>query len=80
MYHPLSLLGCNIQLSTIREYFEMQGMDRSLDLKETITAQELSNILDEIFLYEIKLGGRIAKEPRLASELMLNWLLNVHDR
>ena len=55
-------------------------MEHSADLKEIVSATELMRILKELFLFEIKSGGSIPIDPLLASELMLNWLLNVHDR
>ena len=58
----------------------MNEMDRSLNLKETLTASELMSLLKELFLLELKSGGNGSIDPILAAELMLNWLLNVHDR
>ena len=55
-------------------------MDTSLDIKETIPPKELAGVLNDIYLYEVKKGGVLTKDPLLAAELMLNWILNVHDR
>lgn len=54
-------------------------MDESFNIKETINAADLNALLKELFLHEVKSGEGIPFDPTLASDLMLNWLLNVHD-
>ncbi|XP_065069120.1 dystrophin-like isoform X2 [Rhopilema esculentum] len=71
--------SCSLRLSTIKEFFELNSVSESLDLKETVTAGELHEILKDLFIHEVKSGGKMNCNPLLASELMLNWLLNVHD-
>ena len=75
-----SILGCKLRLSTVKELFESNGMDESFNLKAELTASELMKLLKELFLLEVKSDQNVSVDPTLASELMLNWLLNVHDR
>ena len=72
-------IGCNLKLSTLKEFFELNDMEQSLNAKESIATSDLMKILKELFLFEIKSGGNIPVSPILASDLMLNWLANVHD-
>ena len=58
----------------------MNEMNQSVNLKEILSASELMSLLKELFLLELKSGGHSSFDPILAAELMLNWLLNVHDR
>ena len=55
-------------------------MDESFNLKEALTASELMKLLEDLFLLELNSDGSVSIDPTLASELLLNWLLNVHDR
>jgi len=71
--------GYRLRLSTIKEFFEVNEMNQSVNLKEILSASELMSLLKELFLLELKSGGHSSFDPILAAELMLNWLLNVHD-
>eukprot|EP00794_Sanderia_malayensis_P008245 gene8245-9128_t len=75
-----AICSCSLEISTLIEFFEMQNLDKSSSPKETITPKRLEQTLRQLCLHQAKKSSNFTKDPLLAAELLLNWILNIHDR